>query len=732
MANEAIGGTITISGGYTIHTFTSSGTFTPILGDGVVEYLVVAGGGGGGRTDGGGGGAGGFKTDTDYAVLADIAYTITIGGGGAGSSSGTSIGTQGSNSIFNDITSTGGGGGASFQSVNGGSGGSGGGASGSGGSVGTGIVGQGTNGGNGAASAGGGGGGHTASGSNAIANTGGHGGAGTSSSISGSSVAYAGGGGGGDNTGTIGGNAGTGGGGTGGGSTVAPTNGTINTGGGGGGKGDAGSNGGNGGSGIVIVRYLTGSLSILTKDNSVKANIRPITTVANYSKGNVFRAGELKNNSSKASIITTNESANSVKANVVGEVENSVKANIQLTHRDKKYYYRIYNGQTFVTSWANEVLNEPSFRTIINGGSSDINIKLARNFDDFGEDFDVKLNNRVEVLVSDRESPNGHLIYSGYITGYRPILEGSKEYVEVTIFSWVGELSRYFLRDGSGNTEITYSSEDPSDILTDIIDKYRADGGFINYDATSIDLTGTTVSYTFNTNTVREALNKVIELCPDGWYWRITPQGVIHLHERAYTADHDFTLGKEITSMSTFRRIEDMVNRVYFTGGGDPALYRLYENSGSISTYGLYATKVVDQRVTDTNTALTMSNRIINAKKDPEIRTKISILDSNGQQSVRGYDIESVYVGQTMVILGQNEDTKTISLWDQMEWDTDVWDQTLASSANAIIQILSISYSPNKIMIEASSRLPEVPKRIEDINKNLQDSQTLNNPIAPS
>jgi len=37
-------GAVTNVGGYTIHTFTSSGTFTVISG-GVVEYLVVAGGG---------------------------------------------------------------------------------------------------------------------------------------------------------------------------------------------------------------------------------------------------------------------------------------------------------------------------------------------------------------------------------------------------------------------------------------------------------------------------------------------------------------------------------------------------------------------------------------------------------------------------------------------------------------------------------------------------------------
>ena len=64
------GGTVTQVGGYKIHTFTSSGTFTLNSG-GDVEYLVVAGGGGAGS---GGGGAGGMLTGT-ISNLTPVSYT---------------------------------------------------------------------------------------------------------------------------------------------------------------------------------------------------------------------------------------------------------------------------------------------------------------------------------------------------------------------------------------------------------------------------------------------------------------------------------------------------------------------------------------------------------------------------------------------------------------------------------------------------------------------------------
>ena len=277
IAPKASGGNITTDGTYWIHTFNASGTFTPATAL-TCDYLVVAGGGGGGtgggNFSGGGGGAGGFRTGTGLSALAQ-AYSITVGAGGAGATASAGIGTQGSNSVFSTITSTGGGYGGkgddSATSTVGGNGGSGGGGGGRGSKAGgsgnqgsyspvEGYAGGTSFAGNTASTgAGGGGGGSSAVGGNATGSVSGGdagaGGAGTSNSYSGSAVTYAGGGGGGGkNTGNSG---GSGGGGAGRSSTsnLAGGNGTTNLGGGGGGAGTSPYNGGSGGSGVVIIRY---------------------------------------------------------------------------------------------------------------------------------------------------------------------------------------------------------------------------------------------------------------------------------------------------------------------------------------------------------------------------------------------------------------------------------------------------------------------------------------------
>jgi hypothetical protein len=253
---------------YWYHVFTSSGTFTPTR-TLSCDYLVIAGGGSGGYAGGSGGGAGGYLSGT--LSVTSGAKTVTIGAGGAGSSSSRS---NGSNSVFDSITSTGGGSGT--NSGGGYSGGSGGGAVSDGNTLQTGGAaspsGQGNKGGDRttggtAESFGAGGGGASAAGvdTNTVPS---NGGAGSASSITGTSVTRAGGGGGAINksTGSQAGIGGSGGGGSGtywNGSAFVTTSGvkdaTVNTGSGGGGggrqSGVQNDVAGSGGSGIVIVRY---------------------------------------------------------------------------------------------------------------------------------------------------------------------------------------------------------------------------------------------------------------------------------------------------------------------------------------------------------------------------------------------------------------------------------------------------------------------------------------------
>ena len=298
------GGTLeTGQSGYAVHVFGDTGNEPGLNATAVVTFTVyrtitgadilIVGGGGGGAAGGtganvgaGGGGAGGMRVLTNETLNAGT-YTVTVGGGGSGGDysssthtfnvSGARSGRKGVSSSIIQQTGTGsysytaeGGGHGDYQMSGhlyttvqaSQSGGSGGGASNINANHGTGV-GSGSNGdtegyygsdgGESNGNEGGGGGG-----ANAIGGTGpGNGGDGLSNSFrTGSGVTYAGGGGGAKYSGY--GNNGTGGSG-GGGDAVGsgtPGHGEDGKGGGGGGTVNTSSvDGGNGGSGIIVIRY---------------------------------------------------------------------------------------------------------------------------------------------------------------------------------------------------------------------------------------------------------------------------------------------------------------------------------------------------------------------------------------------------------------------------------------------------------------------------------------------
>ncbi len=236
-----------------------------------IEALIVAGGGGGGSQfstnfEGGCGGGAGGLIETTKTVARGISYTLTVGAGGAFSNITNNInGSNGENSVFDNLVAIGGGvGGGNNNNGGGSAGGSGGGSPNWGNQAGGAALqptsasgGYGNPGGRhpeairvgGTGGGGGGGGGAGSAGSDVTsAWYGAPGGSGRESSITGTAVTYAGGGGGYGRDGS--GAGGTGGGGAGG---ISGTSGAANTGSGGGGSQNG--NSGAGGSGVIVVAY---------------------------------------------------------------------------------------------------------------------------------------------------------------------------------------------------------------------------------------------------------------------------------------------------------------------------------------------------------------------------------------------------------------------------------------------------------------------------------------------
>ena len=326
-ATDALSKGLTFNSGTGMYTWSAAASSA--------EVLIVAGGGGGGKDIGGGGGGGGVIASSSVAFTPGASYLIGVGAGGLGSpmpnTNGESGGhhwrvnaTQGDNSTLTHasgtLTAIGGGYGGTGpwnQNLQGqaGSGGSGGGAAGYNagysGRNGSGTLGQGYAGASGSGShVSGGGGGAGGAGSTGRFNGSAAGGPGVQNCILGTCY-YWGGGGGGASYSYTGGNGGIGGGGggavgvttggaglnngaAGGGGNVnghanrPGGNGGVNTGGGGGAGSHYNQNnkGGDGGSGIVAIKYVTNN-SLTLKASNGQVNLPNTLAISNLSSFNV-------------------------------------------------------------------------------------------------------------------------------------------------------------------------------------------------------------------------------------------------------------------------------------------------------------------------------------------------------------------------------------------------------------------------------------------------------------
>jgi hypothetical protein len=382
-----VGGTLTTSGGNQIHTFTSSGTLSPLT-PVTASYLVVAGGGAGGGVastnyyGGGGGGAGGLLSGST-TLYSGATYVVTVGAGAAGSATNTRASNGSDSSLsgtgITTVTSTGGGSGGTQSTNTGASGGSGGGGQ-NASSGGSGTSGQGYAGGTAVSGGAGGGGGSSAVGSNGTSSNSGAGGNGTASSITGSSVTYAGGGGGGGYKGSPAINGGAGG--LGGGGTGAPStggaggSGTPNSGSGGGGACwfSADVAGGNGGSGTVIISYagsqvFNGGLVTSSGGNTIHTftatgALTPLTNNLNNSLRFRASANAYLSRTMNASSTTFTVSC-WVKRGALGTYQYIFSSGPNTAGNDKGLAYNdttntiyIYNGSSAVASTA--VYRDPS------------------------------------------------------------------------------------------------------------------------------------------------------------------------------------------------------------------------------------------------------------------------------------------------------------------------------------------------------------------------------------
>lgn len=362
----------------------------------------------------------------------------------------------------------------------------------------------------------------------------------------------------------------------------------------------------------------------------------------------------------------------------------------------KKYLIKVFDKDGTALQVVDSAIlrSEIEFQSELNGGQGELQMDLTMSWDDPPSWTDPF--NFVRVFVFDAQNPRGRLLYSGVIVQRIPNVIGREEYISLTVFGLVGLLSFSLYKDGS-SFDVTHSAQDPKDVLEDIIDHFQlvyppsSGDEWIGYnavtnirDGSQIETFGSNITYTFEKNVWSEAIDKLLELTDSGWYWYIDQGGDVIFREKSTSADHIFTVGKDVQDISAPENIEEIINSVTLAYDGGTTAAQ--EDATSISAYGKREQYVDDQNTTDSATAVSKAQRIRDENKDPKIQATIVV---NSE-----YDFESIKPGDTCKV--RNYKKGSVVLNDNM-------------------LIVGVTYTPELCTLELEGKRYDLTKEIKEV-----------------
>jgi len=131
-------------------------------------------------------------------------------------------------------------------------------------------------------------------------------------------------------------------------------------------------------------------------------------------------------------------------------------------------------------------------------------------------------------------------------------------------------------------------------------------------------------------------------------------------------------------------------------------IFRKYTDATSISDYRRGLQRVTDQRVKLYESADIIVDSLIDRYKDPRYRSQITISD-------KVYPIESIKLGELVGFTNFGNFVDDVTM-----------------------QIVRIDYKPDSLTLSLDTLPPSVPKRLEDLKRNLQQEEQKENPTSPS
>jgi len=253
--------------------------------------------------------------------------------------------------------------------------------------------------------------------------------------------------------------------------------------------------------------------------------------------------------------------------------------------------------------------------------------------------------NIVRIYVMDTKNTAGRLVYTGFISAYRPYIHGAENGIEVTCLGMISLLSFAYYKNGTDFNVDVYQT-DPTQIMRNIITHFNAiyPNNLLGFNSSTAINMGSLITYHFEEDLWIDALKNAFNNGVSGWWWTIDKEGLLTVKPKPTTATHKFTIGKDVQSIDVDKTCEEVINKARVTY--PPNKFEDFSDATSIAKFGTREEIRSDERVVDQATAIAQVTKSVNDNKVEKIKTRLTI-NSN-------YDIESIQVGDTCQILNMS------------------------------------------------------------------------------
>jgi len=288
---------------------------------------------------------------------------------------------------------------------------------------------------------------------------------------------------------------------------------------------------------------------------------------------------------------------------------------------------KTYQIKTYNLDWSykatinpNDILNEVSFTSNVDGGVGELRIQTTYKIDDStfqGGEY-------VKVVLFDDYHKSWKQIYYGFISQIIRSVEASREYTTLVCL-WINSLLNSILF-----TNWSYTKT-PSAMVTDVLTFFQNKYGCIT--AWTIDDSDTTAqNYNRSYKSCFDIIKSVAE-----WSWSkflIDGDGKLQFFKNG--ASHFLKLHYDIDKMSITDTIEPVVNNYYLARNGWTV--QTYTDATSITTYGEKDLYEQNSSLNSANTQNAYGNQYIADNKNPKEEMTITLNTNFPFENINPWD----------------------------------------------------------------------------------------------